>query len=99
MLASVPHRAEQDRQRWASGRAAVLEKRYLKASAGLTGPKVEYTEIYGIDLRTLSSKGLLGIAFSAYPGKRQDCEKPEEQPPHNIDGVMKHAVDSGNGKE
>ena len=34
------------------GRPAVLEKMYIKASDGLTGPKVEYIELYGKDLQT-----------------------------------------------
>ena len=34
------------------GRPAVLEKMYIKASDGLTGPKVEYLELYGKDLQT-----------------------------------------------
>jgi hypothetical protein len=35
-----------------AGRPAVLEKMYIKASDGLTGPKVEYIELYGKDLKT-----------------------------------------------
>jgi hypothetical protein len=35
-----------------NGRAAVLEKMYIKASDGLTGPKVQYIEVYGKDLKT-----------------------------------------------
>ena len=50
-------------------------------------------------LLTLPPRGLLGIAFSAYPVKRKYCEKPEKHPSHNIDGVMKHAVDRGNRQE
>ena len=34
------------------GRQAVLEKMYIKASDGLTGPKVEYIMLYGKDLKT-----------------------------------------------
>jgi len=34
------------------GRPAVLEKMYIKAADGLTGPKVEYLELYGKDLQT-----------------------------------------------
>ena len=34
------------------GRPAVLEKMYIKASDGLTGPKVQYIELYGKDLQT-----------------------------------------------
>ena len=34
------------------GRPAVLEKIYIKASAGLTGPKVHYIELNGRDLQT-----------------------------------------------
>jgi len=34
------------------GRPAVLEKMFIKASDGLTGPKVEYLELYGKDLQT-----------------------------------------------
>ena len=34
------------------GQPAVLEKLYIKASDGLTGPKVEYIELYGKDLET-----------------------------------------------
>ena len=34
------------------GRPAVLEKMYIKASDGLTGPKVQYIELYGRDLQT-----------------------------------------------
>jgi hypothetical protein len=34
------------------GQPAVLEKLYIKASDGLTGPKVEYIELYGKDLKT-----------------------------------------------
>ena len=34
------------------GRPAVLEKLYIKASEGLTGPKVDYIELYGKDLKT-----------------------------------------------
>jgi len=34
------------------GRPAVLEKLYIKASDGLTGPNVEYIELYGKDLKT-----------------------------------------------
>ncbi|MGZ6240418.1 MAG: DUF4833 domain-containing protein [Syntrophales bacterium] len=33
------------------GRPAVLEKIYIKASDGVTGPKVEYIELYGKDLQ------------------------------------------------
>jgi hypothetical protein len=35
-----------------SGRPAVLEKIYINASDGLTGPKVQYIEMYGKDLQT-----------------------------------------------
>jgi hypothetical protein len=34
------------------GRPVVLEKMFIKASDGLTGPKVEYIELYGKDLET-----------------------------------------------
>jgi len=34
------------------GRQAVLEKIYINASDGLTGPKVQYIELYGKDLQT-----------------------------------------------
>ena len=34
------------------GRPAVLEKMYINASDGLTGPKVQYIEVYGKDLQT-----------------------------------------------
>jgi hypothetical protein len=34
------------------GRPAVLEKMFIKASDGLTGPKVEYLELHGKDLQT-----------------------------------------------
>ena len=34
------------------GRQAVLEKMYINASDGLTGPKVHYIEVYGKDLQT-----------------------------------------------
>jgi hypothetical protein len=34
------------------GRAAVLEKVYINASDGLTGPKVHYIMLYGKDLKT-----------------------------------------------
>jgi hypothetical protein len=34
------------------GRPAVLEKMYINASDGLTGPKVKYIEVYGKDLQT-----------------------------------------------
>ena len=34
------------------GQPAVLEKMYIKASDGVTGPKVEYIELYGKDLKT-----------------------------------------------
>jgi predicted small lipoprotein YifL len=34
------------------GRPAVLEKMYINASDGLTGPKVHYIEVYGKDLQT-----------------------------------------------
>jgi len=34
------------------GRTAVLEKMYIDASDGLTGPKVQYIEVYGKDLQT-----------------------------------------------
>jgi Domain of unknown function (DUF4833) len=35
-----------------AGRPAVLEKMYINASDGLTGPKVQYIEVYGKDLQT-----------------------------------------------
>jgi len=35
-----------------AGRPAVLEKMYINASDGLTGPKVHYIEVYGKDLQT-----------------------------------------------
>ncbi|MFI5294839.1 MAG: DUF4833 domain-containing protein [Thermodesulfovibrionales bacterium] len=35
-----------------SGRPAVLEKMYINASEGLTGPKVKYIDLYGKDLQT-----------------------------------------------
>jgi hypothetical protein len=34
------------------GRPAVLEKMYIDASEGLTGPKVKYIDLYGKDLQT-----------------------------------------------
>jgi hypothetical protein len=34
------------------GRPAVLEKMYINATDGLTGPKVKYIEVYGKDLQT-----------------------------------------------
>ena len=34
------------------GRPSVLEKLYISASDGLTGPKVHYIEVYGKDLET-----------------------------------------------
>jgi hypothetical protein len=34
------------------GRPAILEKMYINASEGLTGPKVHYIEVYGKDLQT-----------------------------------------------
>ena len=34
------------------GRPAVLEKMYINASDGLTGPKVQYIEVHGKDLQT-----------------------------------------------
>ena len=34
------------------GRPSVLEKLYINASDGLTGPKVQYVEAYGKDLKT-----------------------------------------------
>jgi hypothetical protein len=34
------------------GRPAVLERMYINASDGLTGPKVQYIEVYGKDLQT-----------------------------------------------
>jgi hypothetical protein len=34
------------------GRPAVLEKMYINASEGLTGPKVQHIEVYGKDLQT-----------------------------------------------
>ena len=35
-----------------SGRPAILEKIYINAAEGLTGPKVQYIELYGKDLQT-----------------------------------------------
>jgi hypothetical protein len=35
-----------------NGRPAVLEKLYINASDGLTGPKVQYIEVHGKDLQT-----------------------------------------------
>ncbi|HME43862.1 MAG TPA: DUF4833 domain-containing protein [Syntrophorhabdales bacterium] len=35
-----------------NGRPAVLEKMYINASGGMTGPKVHYIEVYGKDLQT-----------------------------------------------
>ena len=35
-----------------NGRPAVFEKMYINASDGLTGPKVQYIELYGKDLQT-----------------------------------------------
>jgi hypothetical protein len=35
-----------------NGRRAILEKMYINASDGLTGPKVRYIEVYGKDLQT-----------------------------------------------
>jgi hypothetical protein len=35
-----------------NGRPAVLEKMYINASDGLTGPKVQYIEVFGKDLQT-----------------------------------------------
>ena len=35
-----------------NGRPAVLEKMYINATDGLTGPKVHYIEVYGKDLKT-----------------------------------------------
>jgi hypothetical protein len=35
-----------------NGRPAVLEKIYINASDGLTGPDIQYIEVYGKDLRT-----------------------------------------------
>jgi hypothetical protein len=34
------------------GRPAILEKMYINASGGLTGPNVHYIEVYGKDLQT-----------------------------------------------
>ena len=34
------------------GRPAVLEKMHINATDGLTGPKVQYIEVYGKDLQT-----------------------------------------------
>jgi hypothetical protein len=34
------------------GRPAVLQKMYINASDGVTGPKVRYIEVYGTDLET-----------------------------------------------
>jgi hypothetical protein len=34
------------------GRPAVLERMYIYASDGLTGPKVQYIDVYGKDLQT-----------------------------------------------
>jgi hypothetical protein len=35
-----------------NGRQAILEKIYINASDGLTGPKVQFIEVYGKDLQT-----------------------------------------------
>jgi hypothetical protein len=35
-----------------NGRPAILEKMYIKASDGLTGPKLQYIEVHDKDLRT-----------------------------------------------
>ena len=35
-----------------NGRPAILEKIYINAAEGLTGPKVQYIELYGKDLQT-----------------------------------------------
>jgi hypothetical protein len=35
-----------------NGQPAVLEKMYINASGGMTGPKVHYIEVYGKDLQT-----------------------------------------------
>jgi hypothetical protein len=35
-----------------NARPAILEKIYINASDGLTGPKVQYIEVYGKDLKT-----------------------------------------------
>jgi hypothetical protein len=35
-----------------NGRPVVLEKMYINASDGLTGPKVQYIEVHGKDLQT-----------------------------------------------
>jgi len=40
--------------------------------------------------------GLIVIGFYVHQVKRNYCENPEEQPSNHIDGIMKHAVDSGN---
>jgi hypothetical protein len=34
------------------GRPAILEKMYINASDGVTGPKVHYIEVYGKDMQT-----------------------------------------------
>ena len=34
------------------GRPAILERMYIKVSAGLTGPKIQYIKVYGQDLQT-----------------------------------------------
>ena len=39
------------------------------------------------------------MAFPADPVKRKSCQEPKEQPGDNVDGVVKHAVDSGHGQE
>lgn len=48
---------------------------------------------------TRSSKGFSLIVSFVQPVKDNYCEYPEEQPSNHIDGIMKHAVDSGNGQE
>jgi hypothetical protein len=44
-------------------------------------------------------EGFAAIAFYVHPAKRKYRENPEKQPSNNIDGIMKHAVDSANGQE
>ncbi len=44
-------------------------------------------------------RGPLAMGFYVHQVERQHCENPEEQPSNHIDGVMEHAVDSGNRQE
>ena len=46
------HRGGQPAEAVIDGRPAVLEKMYINAADGLTGPKVLYIEVYGKDLQT-----------------------------------------------